>query len=417
MITSVRLKLAVALLALLGVFAIFSRWHGSALVGGRSSTTNLEIGVSNSADRGPGSLREALFRADGASGSTRIVIRVQQVSLESPLPPLVNPYGISVVVAALGAQIDGHAIGNAPVFDVDAGNVSITGLTIRNCAGPAILLRAGNFHMTSSTIESCDVGVDIAEGVHDVALERNSFANNRLGVRFAAGSRNSMVVGNKFSANVAAGIWAVRGKVDAGNAASILVRDNRFNDDHIGVVAGNIAMLLNRNVLSGAREAAIHVIGAGASVLGNRISGGAAMGIVAEDAIAVTISDNEIDHAVAYGIMVKGSENLLVKGNQIQSCGYGMAFVLGNARHPSTAVENTIIGVKYHGIDVVGESPILRRNRVLQAGAMPLQVQDYLAPNGTTVYARPFLEGNDWGGDRNAVAAVPAPSTTPAPPR
>ena len=406
--------LAVALLALLGALAVVSRWHKSALLQQGISPTDREVAVSTSVDRGPGSLREALFRADGMPGSVRVVIRVKQVVLEGPLPPLVNPHGISIVVAALGAEIDGHALRNAPVFDVDAENVSITGLTVRNCPGPGILVRAGKFHLASSTIASCDVGVDVAEGVDAVSLEHNSFAGNRVGVRFAAGSRASMVVGNKFSADAAAGIWAVRAKAGARDAASIVVRDNQFDDDRIGVVAGNIAMLLDRNVLNNAREAAIHVIGAGASVRGNRISGSAAMGIVAENAVEVTITDNEIDHAVAYGIMVKGSEDLLVQGNQVHNCGYGMAFVLGDARHPSTAVENTIFGVKYHGFDVVGASPILRRNRFMQEGSTPLHVENYQPPGGHIIYSRPFLEGNNWSGGSGASAAiVPAHSSAP----
>ena len=135
---SLRLKLAMGLLALLGAFALVSRWPGSAVFTGNRSTANLEIDVTTSADRGPGSLREALFRADGAPGSARITIRVTKVSLASPLPPLVNPHGISIVAATPGAEIDGHALNDAPVFDVDAEHVSITGLTIGNCPGSAM---------------------------------------------------------------------------------------------------------------------------------------------------------------------------------------------------------------------------------------------------------------------------------------
>ncbi len=56
------------------------------------------------------------------------------------------------------------------------------------------------------------------------------------------------------------------------------------------------------------------------------------MGVVAENA-------RSIDHrgttswmgSSAYGIMVRGSANTLVRGNRMHNCGYGMAFVLGAA--------------------------------------------------------------------------------------
>ena len=394
---SLRLQLAIALLGLLGMFALMSRWFGSSPFAVNGAASNLEIDVTSSADRGPGSLREALYRAAGAAGSARIVVRVTRISLQSPLPPLVNVHGISIVVAALGAEIDGRALDNAPVLDIDAEHASIVGLAIDNCPGPAVLLRAGSFHMRSVTIRSCDVAVDVAAGVADVSLEHNSFANNRVGVRFAAASPNSIIAGNTFSGDVSAGVWAVRGQPDGHDGAAIVVRDNHFSGDRIGVVMGNIAMRLDGNELRSVREAAVYLTGEGASVLGNRISGSASMGIVADSAVGATISSNEIDRAAAYGVIVKASADSLLQGNRVHNCGYGMAFVLGDAARPNTAVDNSLLAARYNGVDVIGDSPILRRNRVLQAGVMPLRVDDYRPRTGRAVYSRPFLEGNEWG--------------------
>ncbi len=414
MTPSRRVLAAVGLLALLGGFTLASRWYGAALGGRAASTASIEASVTSGADRGSGSLREALFSAAGAAGSVRIVIRVPKIMVETPLPPLVNPHGLSLVAPSGTAELDAHALGAAPVLDVDAAHVSISGLAIRNSAGTAILVRAGDFHLTSATIERCDVGVDVADGVRAVELARNTFAANRLSVRFAASGAGILVVGNRFSADADAAVWAVRGKADATDPTPIDVRDNRFSDDRSGIVAANVPVRLEHNDFSNAHEAAVQLLGAGAMVRGNRISGGAAMGIVADNATAATISDNEIDHLEAYGIMVRGSANTLVRNNQLHNCGYGMAFVLGDERYPSTAVDNIILSSRYDGIDVVGDSPILRHNRVRQARSLALHVEDYQPAGAKPVRAHPFLDGNDWGNDAAAPAAAEAAHPTGA---
>jgi len=65
------------------------------------------------------------------------------------------------------------------------------------------------------------------------------------------------------------------------------------------------------------------------------------MGIVAENAREAIIDGNELEHLTAYAIMVRGSANALVRRQPVHNCGYGMAFVLGDPRNPSTAVEKT----------------------------------------------------------------------------
>jgi parallel beta-helix repeat protein len=120
------------------------------------------------------------------------------------------------------------------------------------------------------------------------------------------------------------------------------------------------------------------------------------MGIIAENAREAVIDTNELDHLAAYGIMVRGSSNTLVRANRVHNCGYGMAFVLGDPRSPSTATDNTIIEPQFNGIDVIGDSPILRRNQVLRPHAFALHAADLQQPGGRNVPAHPFLEGNNF---------------------
>jgi nitrous oxidase accessory protein NosD len=252
--------------------------------------------------------------------------------------------------------------------------------------------------------------VDVAENASDVLLERNLFSGNRIGVRFAASTRNAVVVGNTFSHSRDAGVWAVRAEPDARGSA-IAVRENHFEGDRSGVVTANVGVLIERNDFDGSAESGVHLLGAGAIVRSNHVTGGAGMGVMADTARDDVIDNNELDHLGAYGVMVRGSASILVRANRVHNCGYGMAFVLGDPHRPSTAADNTIIGPQFNGIDVIGDSPILRNNQVLQARAYALHVVDFQRPDGVRVPAHPVLENNNFRANSTAVAAGEAGGT------
>jgi parallel beta-helix repeat protein len=399
--------------ALLGVVVALSHRHETQRVRPSAAAEKaVLVHVTNADDRGPGTLREALFVVATATGPTSISIEVPKINLETALPAFVNGHGVSLLGPASGVQIDAQALGAGPVFDISGPNTSIEGIKISNCSGAAILVRAVRFRLSASTIDSCDVGVEVAENTSDTLLERNHFLKGRLGVRFGAAGHNSAVANNEFTKNKEAGLWAVRGAPDSRNDV-IGIHDNKFTEDGIGIVAGNIPVLVEHNDFINARGVEVHVVGAGAVIRGNRINGGASMGIVVENARGAIIDDNEFEGIPAYGVMVRGSSNTLVKANRLHNCGYGLAFVLGDAHGASTAVGNTIIEPKFDGIDVIGDSPILRRNQVVRAHALALHVEDFQAPDGKKVQSQPFLDNNSFGdspvSSSTAVAAQPKP--------
>jgi parallel beta-helix repeat protein len=402
--------LALVVLALIAGLAGIGWWYQTHQAGPGPSASTLSVEVTSAADRGPGTLREALFIVAGASGRAQVLLKVRTITPASALPPLVNPHGVQIVASEGGTQIDARALGGSPVFDVAGADTSLEGVTLSHCKAAALLLRAAHFRLHSSTIEDCDVGVDVAENASDLLLEHNHFAGNRIAVRFAGSSRNTVLNGNDFAHDRDAGVWAVRAEPDA-RGSGISVRDNRFDGDRSGVVAANVAMLIEHNEFSAGPEAAVHLLGTGAVVRGNHIGGGPAMGIIAENARETIIERNELDHLAAYGIMVRNSANILLRANRITNCGYGLAFVLGDQRNPSTAVDNTIIEPQFNGIDVIGDSPILRRNQVLRPHAFALHVIDFQPAGGAKVAAHPFLDDNNFRAD---TAAPPAPDTRSA---
>jgi hypothetical protein len=406
-----RIALAAGTFLLLGVLALLgSSYHSRQGAPGRAAGT-LTVNVTSPNDLGPGTLREALFIVAAATGKANVVIKTKSITLKTALPPLMNLHGVRIIGEQPGAEIDAQALGGGAVFDVTGANTSLEGLVLRNCPAAAILLRAAHFHLQSSTIESCDVGVDVAENASDVLLEHNRFANDRVGVRFTAPNRDTVVAGNSFMHDRVAGLWAVRGDAGAGGGGTITVRENHFDGDGSGVVAGNVAILVERNDFANAPDGAVHLVGAGAVIRGNHIGGEAPMGIIAENARAAVIDGNELEHLTTYAIMVRSSANALLRANRVHNCGYGIAFVLGDPVRPSTAVENTIIEPKFNGIDVIGDSPILRRNQVLRPHAFALHVVDFQPADGQNVRAQPFLEGNNFRADALQVDNTRVPAT------
>ncbi len=392
-----RSMIAVAVFVVIAAAAGVGRWYQMQRVQPqRANAKAVVVHVTNAGDRGPGTLREALFLVAGATAATTISIEVPQINLESALPALVNGRGLRVVGQPGGAQIDAHGLPAGPVLDISGPNTSIEGITVSRCPAAAILVRTVHFRLSGSTIESCDVGVEVAENASDTLLERNHFLKNRVGVRFAASGRNTAVANNEFSQDKDAGLWAVRSASDSHDEI-IGIHDNKFTEDRIGIVAGNIPVLVERNDFINAHEADIHLVGAGGVIRGNHINGGASMGIIAENARGAIIDANELEGLTAYGVMVRGSSNILVRANRLHNCGYGLAFVLGDAQAASTAVENTIIEPKFNGIDVIGDSPILRRNQVLRPRAYALHIEDFQPPNGQKVQSQPFLDNNNFG--------------------
>jgi len=407
MAISRRSTISIVVFALLGVFVALGYWYESRQVKPGQAANIPVVNVTSDADRGPGSLREALFIAAAADGEVTISMKVPKITLATALPPLANAHGIRLIGAEQGTEIDGASLANGPILDVAGANVSLERLHIRNCKSSGIVLRADRFKLQTSAIEACDVGIDVAENAQQVLIERNRFANNRVGVRFTASNRNALVVKNEFSEHRDAGLWAVRSEPDQ-RGASIGIRDNRFNKERIGILTANVSVLVERNEMVDSQEAAMQVMGAGAVVRGNRISGGEAMGIVAENAHGVVLEQNEFNGIKTYGIMLKSSADTLVRNNRVYNSGYGFAFVLGNSRSPSSAIDNTIIEPKFNGIDVIGDSPILRGNQVMRPRALALKVVDFEPEGGgEKVRSAPFLEGNNFTPNTVASAADP----------
>jgi hypothetical protein len=107
-----RATIAIVVFVAVVAIAALGRWY--ALQRAQPEHTSAKavlVHVTSAEDRGPGSLREALFIVAGATTPTTISIEVPKISIETALPALVNGRGVRLVGQAAGVLIDAQALG------------------------------------------------------------------------------------------------------------------------------------------------------------------------------------------------------------------------------------------------------------------------------------------------------------------
>src|SRR3954470_7683211 len=112
-----RSAIAAGVVALLGAFALaYDRFaeHRPTAVEERVSD---EWVVTSGADRGDGTLREAIFAADTAGRRVRILVRTPRIELQGPLPPLVNAAGVAIEAGLPEVVLDLAQAGTAAVLE------------------------------------------------------------------------------------------------------------------------------------------------------------------------------------------------------------------------------------------------------------------------------------------------------------
>ena len=259
---------------------------------------------------------------------------------------------------------------------------------MRHCPGAAVLLRAAHFHMHATVIESCDVGVEVAANAADVLLEDNRFVNDRVGVRFGAPNANTAVVRNTFTHATAAGLWAVRG--EAGRSArrghSAFATTTSRTTTRAWSRATSRSLVEHNEFSANAPEAAVHLIGAGAAIRGNHIAGPAALGIVAEYARGAVIEGNELDGLSSYALMLRSSAGAIVRANRVAGCALTASrscSAIRSIRARRSATPSSIRSSTRSTSSATRRSS--RTTRSCARTPCALRVMDYAQPGGQSV--------------------------------
>jgi parallel beta-helix repeat protein len=350
-------------------------------------------------DSGGGTLREAITTAARHDGRVRIVINPRRITLLSPLPPLVNADGIVLDATDSRCELDAAGIGDIPALQIAAPRTTISGLRIRNARDAGILLRAPRVTIRGVGISDSADGI-VLSGANRASIENSTFEHNTNGVRVDGTSPGATIRGCTFRRHDGAGIWAVTGLRGSGAANGLRIESNHFHDDRVSIVVVNLAATLMKNEIRGAVENAIYVMQSRSIVRANRILGGAAGGILADRADSLLLDGNEIDHNGTVGIMIRSCRNATVQRNSVYANAYGIASIFGDSGAPSVVADNLVMSNRIDGLFVVGSSPLLRTNRLLQNGGAAARVLDFVPWSGPRVPSAPRFDGNTLTGNK-----------------
>jgi parallel beta-helix repeat protein len=352
--------------------------------------------VMSGRDSGGGTLREAITAAARFPGRVRIIINPARITLLSPLPPLVNADGIVLDASGSHCEIDASAIGDIPAIQVTSPGTTISGLRIRNARDAGIFVRAAGATIRDVLIRDSADGIVLA-GARGAVIERSQFERNTNGVRIEGNSLGATIRGCTFRNHDGAGIWAVSGVRN--EAVALRIENNAFRNDRTSIVVVNLGATVVRNDIRGAVENGIYLMQSRSAVRSNRILGGASGGILADRADNVLIEQNEIDHNANVGIMVRSSSNAGVQRNVIYANAYGIASIFGDRGAPNVIADNLVMNHRIDGLFIVGSSPLLRANRLLQNGGAAARVLDFVPWTGPRVVSDPRFDANTLTGN------------------
>lgn len=362
---------------------------------GRIGNTVLVV---NSRDSGQGSLREAIFAAARSEERTLILIRTSRVVLDKPLPPIVNAKGVELDAGTTGCVIDGVLGGNV-ILDLASDGSRVRGLTVRHASGIGLMVRASGVEIERFGAEDCDEGLRLTEDVRNVSVRSSAFRDNGIGVSVEPGARSVSVSGSEFRQNDRAGVWVVRATPRPGGPSlDLTVSGNRFEADRVSVVAIHSAARIEDNVFSRVSDAAIYVQGEGTTIRRNSVAGGGT-GIFLDDAVGVRVEENELQGNLVAGALLRGGTGSSVERNRLHRNAYGIATVYGTDGRPNVVLDNVILGNRIDGIAVVGGSPVVRGNRILDNDRAGVRILDLIQLDGGRVVAAPRLAGNQVRGN------------------
>lgn len=358
-----------------------------------------EIDVTSRSDRGPGSLRAALFAAMKAPHPVTIRIGVDVIDIDVPLPP----------IAADGTKIIGDA--NSPVLlrrapgytsadallRIGADDVSIRHVAIDAADRPAIVVHGVRTHLDTISIHNASVAV---EGFDADALTivTSEFSDNDTGVRLGGSRATATIRGNEFRDSRHSGVWVALATENRDADSDIRIHDNRFSGGRDGIVAVNVRADVRGNRISAFAHAGISLIDARASVIGNQVLDSKGIGIHVSGLRNSAIDDNEVARNEQVGILIVDAYGLRVDNNQVYRNGYGIAAV---GMHPidASVQRNTLASQSIDGLIAIGESPFIDGNHSIDNGQAGIRIMNLVRPGLPTIAAEPRLANNTLTGN------------------
>jgi len=414
-----RLKTAFALILVIGAIAVCAPWLEQWRPPSPDKYLSRRFRVTSSADAGPETLREAIFAADHASGASWIDVNVGRVELETPLPPLLNPDGIVIDGTRWHTKITARQSGQDALIDVASPDSALLGLTITGAAGAAVLVRSERVRLRNVSIEDSAIGLFLADGAHTLSVDDSSFQRNVTGIQLPGDITGITLQNNQFKGHRRAAIWAVaRTPLPAGRPGQLAVIRNVSSGDSQPIVLVNVSGRIEDNVFEDATSPAVFVSGSSALIRRNRIRTGRSFGIELTNVVSGLIAHNEIDHNCWGGIMVRASGNTQLLSNRIYSNGSGIVVLSGETTGMNRVTDNLVTSHEVDGIQVIGASPLIEKNQLLQNRKAGLRLSTMTTLGQRRVVSKPTLLNNRIAGngvDEQADIYETDPGAVPAP--
>jgi nitrous oxidase accessory protein NosD len=390
-----RVRLAGAALALVGGLAAAAPWVDRLRPLSPDIFLTERLRVTSGADSGPGTLREAIFAGDRAGRAARVELAVGRVVLESPLPPLLNPNGMTIDASRSHTQIVGRQAGNGPVLDVSAPHSMILGLRITEAAGQAVLVRANGLTIRNVIVEDSEVGVYLVEGAGELSVSDSSFRRNAVAIHLPGDSRQVTLQNNSFEGHRETAIWAAsRVPPPVGGPPQLEILRNHSKSDAQPLVLVNVSARVEDNLFEDARTSAAYVNGSTAVIRRNRMRAGRGFGIEVVGLESGLIANNELDHNCAGGVLAHGSRNTEIVSNRIYANGSGIVMVSGEAGNPNRVADNLVAQHQLDGLHLIGASPLVERNQLLQNQQAGLRISTLNAGGRVVSVSKPRLSLN-----------------------
>ncbi len=269
------------------------------------SEASLDFVVTNAADSGPGSLRQALIDANNRPGMNRIGfdiagVGVRTIRLRTALPEVVDPIILDATTQSgyLGIpliEIDGTDTQGADGLNITAGSSTVAGLAIGGFekAGIALGLRGANTltanHLgtdaTGQTARSNGVGIRIDSGASENHIGRSKIGETQLLGNVVSGNRQH---------GISVGVTSDRNRMVGNLIGTDVFGKNPLPNQMDGILLDNSSANIIggadvgfENIISGNGRAGVMVQGPKAS--GNWLAGNF-IGLASSGTVAISNS-------------------------------------------------------------------------------------------------------------------------------
>ncbi|PYK68225.1 MAG: hypothetical protein DME45_08575 [Verrucomicrobia bacterium] len=416
---------------------------GVFLLGAHLSAHAAVLTVTNTADAGAGSLRQAMLDSNSSAGVLdTITFNIPGAGVRTIIPLTVLPTITDPVVidgySQPGSSANTIAVGDNSVHLIElngnsavcgalvisAGNSTVRGLVINrfngNCGNTAILLQTGG----NNTVEGCflglnaagtaastnrDFGVRIENSPNNIIggttpAERNVISGNNIGIQInGPASSGTTIQGNYIGTNAAGTAALVSGGVSQSVIGVAIGNNGGGTGSSNNTIGGTTAAA--RNVISGNASDNIKLFDdtiTGNKIQGNYIgtnaAGTAGLGfgtgidfLRTNDTLiggTVTGAGNVISGNSAYGINLDGSRNL-IQGNFIGTD------ATGTAKVPNGALGILIVadGFNAESNNTIGGITPAARNIISGSGSHGIRFELQASTTGN------LIEGNYIGTD------------------